>query len=133
MEYATPQRTVAISLSGRMAEDTTVTYSYWSPNDGYTRTGSSSCDLYHKTTTNTLFVLDFASTQNGWTITGTVPKPFGSPSLKTTLGPANTSIMTHFKDKTPDDESFRFYILYTNTLTGADVRFDPQEENRVPM
>jgi hypothetical protein len=132
MKKATPQRTVTISLSGRMVEDTEVTYSYWSPHDGASRTDTPVCDLYQSTATNTLFVLDYAASQNGWIITGTEPNPPGSPALEAIRGPAKTSIMTMFPDRAPG-ESYNFYIVYQNTLTDVTVRFDPQEENRPPM
>lgn len=132
MKNAIPQRTVTISLSGRMVEDAQLTYSFWSPTDGYTRTASPACDLYQKTATNTLFILDYASTRNGWIILGTEPNPSGSPALETIPGPANTSIMTMFPNREPG-EKYSFYIVYQNTITDVTVRFDPQEENRPPM
>lgn len=132
MKYATPQRTVTISVSGRMVEDAHVSYSYWAPHDGLTRTSTSVCDLYQSTATNTLFVLDFASARNGWTIVGTEPNPAGSPALPTIAGPANLSIMTMFPDRAPG-ETYSFFIVYQNTLTDVTVRFDPQEGNRPPL
>jgi len=131
MITATPQRTVTISLNGRMAEDTQVSYSYWSPRDGVSRSGMPTCDLYMACKTNTLFVLDYASTMNGWTITGIEPNPAGAPVLESIAGPANLSIMTLFPDDAPG-ESYKFYIVYYNTVTQLQVRFDPQEQNRPP-
>lgn len=132
MNHATPQRTVTISLNGMMVEDTDVRYSYWSPHDGTTRTATESCDLYQSTATNTLFILDYQSTRNGWTIVRTEPNPAGSPALPAVQGPANTSIMTMFPDQSPG-ETYSFYIVYRNTITDVTVRFDPQEGNRPPL
>jgi hypothetical protein len=128
MEYAISQRSVTISLTGRAENDAQIAYNYWSPNDGFTRTGSQNCDLYHKTDTNTLFFLDYASTLNGWTITGIEPNTAGAPVPDSILGPENMSIMTLFRDGGKPVE-YKFYILYKNIITGAKVRFDPQEGN----
>ncbi|WP_296943300.1 hypothetical protein [uncultured Massilia sp.] len=119
---------MTISLSGRHENDAQVAYSYWSPNDGLTRSASATCDLYQKEDTNTLFLLDYAATRNGWTIVGTEPNPAGAPALDTIAGPDDLSIMTLFRTPvTP--ERFNFYIVYKNMITGATVRFDPQEGN----
>jgi hypothetical protein len=128
MEYAISQRSVSISLTGRTDKDAQVAYSYWSPNDGFTRTASQSCDLYHKVDTNTLFLLDYASTLNGWTITGIEPNPPGAPVPESILGPEHMSLMTLFRDGGKPVE-YKFYIHYKNKITGAKVRFDPQEGN----
>lgn len=128
MKTATPQRSVTIAICGRGADDAQVRYSYWSPDDGVTRTATPRCDLDQARATNTLFLLDYQSSLNGWTITGVEPNPAGAPALETIPGPAAQSVMTLFP-KLPVTEVFKFYIVYTNTLTGAVVRFDPQENN----
>jgi hypothetical protein len=128
MNTATPQRNVTIAVSGRSADDAQVRYSYWSPNDGITRAASPTCDLDQVRATNTLFLLDYQSSLNGWTITGVEPNPAGAPTLQTIQGPAGQSVMTVFP-QLPVTEVFNFYIVYKNTLTGAVVRFDPQENN----
>jgi hypothetical protein len=128
MNKATPQRTVTITINGKSAEDAQVAYTYWSPNNGATYTASPKCDLYQNEATNTLFLLDYQSSQNGWTISAVEPNPAGAPSLETIRGPAGQSVMTLFPElKVP--QIFNFYIVYKNTLTGAEVRFDPQESN----
>jgi hypothetical protein len=128
MNTATPQRTVTITIYGRGADDAQIAYSYWSPKDGVTHTTSPACDLVQTCATNTLFLLDYQSSLNGWTITGVEPNPVGAPALETIPGPAKQSVMTLFPDL-PVPQIFNFYITYTNTLTGAIVRFDPQEKN----
>lgn len=128
MKQATPQRTVTISVSGRTEEDARVSYSYWSPNDGLMRANTPVCDLYQKYSTNTLFVLDYASTQDGWTITGIAPNPSGAPALESIRGPKLTSIMTMFVES-EQPELYKFFILYKNTITGASLAVDPQEGN----
>lgn len=128
MKNATPQRTVTINLSSRQAEEAQVRYSYWSPNDGFTRTATPSCDLYSKNASNTLFVLDYSSVQNGWTMVGTAPNPEGAPSLAFITGPENTSLMTQFPDL-QHEEKFKFYIIYRNVLNEQTLWVDPQEGN----
>lgn len=128
MKNATPQRTVTISLSSRHAEEAQVSYSYWSPNDGITRTATPICDLYSRQASNTLFVLDYQATQNGWTMIGTSPNPAGAPSLAYKMGPENTSLMTQFPDLS-HEEQFNFYIIYHNVLNGQTLQVDPQEGN----
>jgi hypothetical protein len=128
MTYSTPQRTVNISLMGRAQDDARVTYSYWSPNDGLTRTAAPDCSLYQPGATNTLFVLDYPSTLDGWTIAGIEPNPPGSPMPEPIPGAQYMSIMTMFPESTKPEE-FSFYIVYTNKITGEKVRFDPQERN----
>jgi hypothetical protein len=126
---ATPQRTVNISVMGRYAEDAQVTYSYWSPNDGFNRIATTTCDLYQKGATNTLFILDYASTLNGWTIVGTKPNPPNAPALETIRGPAHTSIMTMFPNL-DEPETYKFFIVYQNTITDETLERDPQEGNK---
>lgn len=128
MKNATPQRTVTISLSSRHAEEAQVSYSYWSPNDGFNRTASPTCDLYSRQASNTLFVLDYQATQNGWTMTGTAPNPAHAPSLACVVGPENTSLMTRFPDLNHEQE-FKFYIIYRNVLNDQTLWVDPQEGN----
>lgn len=128
MKNATPQRTVTINLSSRHAEEAQVSYSYWSPNDGFTRTATPICDLYSRQASNTLFVLDYQSTQNGWTMVGTAPNPPDAPSLAFITGPENTSLMTQFPDLHHEEE-FKFYIIYRNVLNDQTLRVDPQEGN----
>jgi hypothetical protein len=128
MTQAIPQRIVNVSILGKKADGAQALYSYWSPNEGYTRTAMPNCELYQKRATNTLFVLDYASTLNGWTIVGTESNPPDAPSLETISGPANMSIMTMFPALSKPSD-FKFYIVYFNTLTGENIRFDPQEKN----
>jgi len=134
MKNARPQRSVSISLNGRFTEDTSVSYSYWSPHDGISRTALHVCDLYQEKGTNTLFVLDYLSTLNGWVITGIELNPNYAPPpepLQSETGPCGGSILTKF----PDGDgkwTYYFYIKYYNTLSEAHVRFDPQETNSPP-
>lgn len=127
MTTAVPQRTVSICLLGRTADDAQISYSYWSPNDGMVRVASPICDMVNKKATNTLFVLDYPTTLNGWNIVGTKPKHPGAPTLATAVGPANTSIITF--DPCLIKGDFAFYIIYENTITQSKVYFDPQEGN----
>lgn len=131
MNQARPQRTVTISLSASQPSDAQVAYTYWAPSDGITSTNAPVCDLYNERGTNTLFLLDYVSTLNGWTIAGIAPNPAGAPCLESILGPASTSLMTLFPDSA-QPHVFRFYIAYRNTLTGQTLMLDPQESNTPP-
>jgi hypothetical protein len=126
MITAIPQRTVNICLSGRNDDDTSIAYSFWSPNDGLTRLRAPVCDMIEKVATNTLFILDYASTLNGWTIVGIEPRP-PSPAIQYVMGPENTSVLTI--DPCVKAGIFAFYISYLNTITNAQLKFDPQEGN----
>jgi len=134
MTQATPQRTVNISVIERNdpalppPKNVQVAYTYWSPNDGMARTAWTKCDLIQTSATNTLFVLDYPSTANGWTIDRTEPNPPGAPALETVSGPAKQSIMTIFPELTVP-QIFNFFIIYKNTVTGQEVGIDPQEKN----
>lgn len=132
MKQARPQRTVTISLSGRQKSDARVVYTYWSPDDRLTRVDSPVCTLHNEKGSNTLFLLDYASTLNGWTIVGIEPNPESAPVLESIVGPANGSLLTLFPD-TDRPEIFKFYIVYLNTLTEQQLRFDPQEDNVPPV
>ena len=127
MTTAVPQRSVTITLSGSSAADARVSYSYWSPNSGLSYTNSPNCDLLCKTATDTLFLLDYASTGAGWTIVNTTPNPATAPTLEQWLGPAAQSLMTYNPCITVG--TFNFFINYVNVVTGAVVSFDPQEGN----
>ena len=131
MKQARPQRTVSISLSASNQSDAQVAYTFWTPSDGVTSTNAPVCDLYNEQGTNTLFLLDYASTLHGWTITGIEPNPAGAPCLESIRGPASTSLMTLFPDGS-EPRVFRFYIVYENTLTGQTLMLDPQESNTPP-
>ena len=122
----TPQINVVISFNAT----NTVAYTYTQPR-GQSYTNSPSCDLAITQATNCLFVLDYASTLAGWTITGISPNPAGAEVLPSTLGPAGLSLMTN----DPFNEAghvFNYYINYTNTVTGMNTSQDPQEGNQPP-
>jgi len=123
---AIPQRTITVSINGG-ANAPRFTYSYWSPITGEEYRHAPKCHLLCNRPTNFLFILDYESTLDGWTITGTEPRR-GSPALETTLGPNNQSV-SNFNPHLNDSEIYYFAINYENTKTGAKVPVDPQEGN----
>lgn len=125
---AIPQRSVTISINGT-DKHSTVTYSYWSPVFGTTYVNAPTCDLTCNQATYCLYLLDFAASQNGWTIVKTSPHQ-DSGLLCQVAGSNNLSIMT-FNPYTSEG-NYRFYIHYQNMATGAKISFDPQEGNIPP-
>ncbi|APA68743.1 MULTISPECIES: hypothetical protein [unclassified Janthinobacterium] len=128
MAFTTPQRTITISIIGN-DQNAQVRYSYWSPITGLTYQQSPICDLTSKQATYCLFLLDYESTRNGWTIVNTSPNGT-SPVLAQVAGAYNLSVMTINPYTTLD--TYNFYINYRNALTGIEVSFDPQEGNIPP-
>ena len=121
-----PQRTISLSVAG-IDELAEVRYTYWSPVTGEHHVGVPVCDLLVDRPIYSLFTLDYQSSLNGWTITGTRPNT-RSRTLQSTPGPYNLSVLTSNKDEYIGDV-FRFYIDYLNTITGATISIDPQEGN----
>ncbi|MET0320147.1 MAG: hypothetical protein ABW069_05440 [Duganella sp.] len=120
-----PQRTVTISISGTGA-DAKATYSYVSPVTGAPHVNATVCDLECHQASYCLYILDFASTQAGWTLTGTSPNG-GHTGMTSVPGALNLSLLTF--DPYTCYSTYRFYLHYLNTLTGAKVEIDPQEGN----
>lgn len=120
-----PQRTITISLSGT-GEDATATYSYVSPVTGSTFLNAPVCDLKCQQASYCLYILDFASTKAGWTLTGTAPNG-GATGMTSVPGALNLSLLTF--DPYTCYSTYRFYLRYLNTLTGAEIEIDPQEGN----
>jgi hypothetical protein len=128
MAQTIPQRTISVSILGT-DNDAQVLYNYSSPITGLTYTNSPQCDLLCNQPSYSLFVLDYAATRNGWAIVNITP--YGdSPALAQTPGAYNLSILT-FNPYTAQD-TYRFYINYHNTITGAKISIDPQEGNVPP-
>lgn len=128
MPFSAPQRVITISVIGD-DEKAVVYYSYLSPVTGLVYLNAPVCDVLVDRPINTLYVLDYSATLNGWTVTGTSPHDH-SPVLKSELGARNLSIMTINPYKT--DDTYSYYIHYANTLTGAVMMRDPQEANVPP-
>jgi hypothetical protein len=125
MPLTTPQRTLSITVIGTDKE-AQVVYSYLSPVTGLSYINSPTCDLLVNQPVYCLFVLDYASTMNGWTIFDITP--YGrSPELSQTPGALHLSILTYNPHTTED--KYQFYINYHNTVTGAKISIDPQEGN----
>lgn len=120
-----PQRTISLSVHGDHA-GAQVTYSYWSPIKGQDFHDAPQCDLLYSRPTRFLFVLDYWSTLNGWTITRTVPR-HGSPELPTQIGPDHLSVSNC--NSHMGGETIHFAIEYKNTRTGHSMSIDPQEGN----
>jgi hypothetical protein len=125
MRQTTPQRTIMISINGT-GEDAQVFYSYLSPISGLSYIDAPICDLQCNQATYCLYVLDFASTLNGWEIIDI--SPYGaSPILPQMKGANNLSIQTFNPYTSPT--TYRFYINYQNSITGKKISIDPQEGN----
>lgn len=131
MHQTIPQRTITISIVGSDA-DALVYYSYVSPVSGLVYIDAPVCDILVDRPIYTLYVLDYSSSANGWTIRDISPAE-GSPSLKWEHGAKHLSIMTinPYKMEEPN-RPIDYFIHYTNTLTGAVMKRDPQEENVPP-
>lgn len=125
MQLTTPQRSITLSLSGT-GKDAQATYSYWSPVYGTTHVNAPVCELSCNQATYCLYLLDYAATQNGWTIVKTSPRE-GSGALCQVPGAFNLSILTY--NPYTVDATYRFYIHYLNTMTGVSIAIDPQEGN----
>lgn len=126
MTQPVPQRVITISIVGT-DQSATVYYSYLSPVTGLAYTNCPVCDLVADQATNSLFLLDFISTSNGWTITAISPRR-GSASLESVPGALQLSIMT-INPYDPVDAVYKFYIHYENTVSGTQMERDPQEGN----
>lgn len=129
MTQSAPQRVITISIIGT-DEAAKVYYTYLSPLTGLSYINCPVCDMVADQAVNTLFLLDYFSSQNGWTITETSPRE-GSPSLKSVPGPLHLSIMT-INPYTSVGTTFQFYIHYLNTVNGVQMERDPQVGNVVP-
>lgn len=124
-----PQRLITISIIG-VLENARVFYSYISPISGRVFFNSPTCDIEIDQPTYTLFVLDFPSTMNGWTITGSAPNEDPHP-LKCEIGLEGLSLISY----NPFDPLYKdhaYYIIYGNSITGKAMRHDPQEGNVNP-
>jgi len=122
---AIPQRTITITVHGDN-NDHYMTYSYWSPVTHEQYNNVPKCDLLCNRPTYFLFILDYKSTLNGWTITGITPGE-NFPPLETTPGPYHLSVANY--DPHSDHEVHHFAINYLNTITGISDAVDPQEGN----
>jgi hypothetical protein len=125
MTMPSPQRVITVSVIGD-GENAVVYYSYISPVDGVVRVNSPVCDILVDRPIQTLYVLDYSATLNGWTISGTTPHD-GSPTLETVAGAFNLSLMTVNPYKTMD--KYSYYIHYFNTVNNVKMKRDPQEGN----
>jgi hypothetical protein len=125
MPNAIPQRIITLTLVGT-DETTDVYYTYLSPVTGLSYTNCPVCDMVADQAVNTLFVLDYVSTLNGWTITGLHARK-GYPSLEAVPGALNLSIMTI--NPYTSMETYQYYIRYSNTVNGVEIERDPQQGN----
>jgi len=124
-----PQRLIIISIEG-VQSNVRVFYSYVSPIYGTTFIHSPTCDILINQPTNTLYLLDFATTANGWTITSITPRAPSEP-LETMEGPLGLSIMT-INRYDPPAATYNFYINYRNSITNQEISIDPQQGNIPP-
>jgi hypothetical protein len=127
-----PQRVIHVSLR-EIGNNIAAFYTYASPLSGSSFIDAPVCDIKCDRPTFTLYVLDFASTINGWKIDGA---EFGDNpgKLKATPGPEHLSIQVLNPHR--DDTSVEnFFIVYSNPnhRHGEPVPIDPQEGNIPPV
>lgn len=134
--FLIPQRVVTISIINN-SNGYKALYSYTSPVSGQQYFRAPTCELTIDQPTYCLFVLDFDATQAGWTIQGTFPI-LNSPTLDSTPGPLNLSILTYDPyQPVPDPDQpltikyrkYRFFISYMNPALQVGFPEDPQEGN----
>jgi hypothetical protein len=127
-----PQRVIHVSLRA-IGDNIAAFYTYVSPLFGTSYIDAPRCDIKCDRPTYTLYVLDFASTLNGWTIHG-ADFVKNHDHLKASQGPENLSIQIFnpHRDNTSVDN---FFIVYTNPnhCHGKLVPIDPQEGNIPPV
>lgn len=124
-----PQRIITISIAG-VKKQSRVFYSYVSPIYGSVYMNAPQCDISVDQPTYTMFVLDFAASMNGWTFKGIEPR--NDPKhLKVVLAENKLSITT-YNPYDADYPNHKYYIVYHNLITNAEVKFDPQEGNVPP-
>lgn len=119
------QRVVSVSLRD-LGNITAAFYTYVSPLTGLSYTNAPVCDISVDQPTLTLFVLDFASTLDGWYITGAKLPP--GNVFSAVQGPGNLSIQI-FNPYFDSSSKFSFTINYANELKDRKVPIDPQEGN----
>jgi hypothetical protein len=124
MAHHFPQRIITLTVNGN-DKNAQVYYTYNCPVKGLAYINSPVCDLLVNHAINSLFVLDYTSTLNGWRIIDTTPN--GTPALEQYPGARNLSILTSNPYDKPG--TYKFYINYHNTQTDATIHIDPQEGN----
>lgn len=123
-----PQRVVHVSLR-EIGSNVAAFYTYVSPLYGTSYIDAPVCDIKCDRPTYTLYVLDFASTINGWKIDG-IQQTGGPHGLTATPGPEHLSIQV-FNPHKDDTAVNNFSIIYSNENYhhGKPVPIDPQEGN----
>ena len=125
MPQPIPQRVITVTLVGN-DEKALDCYTYWSPMTGQIYTNSPTCEMVDDQPIYSLFLLDYFSTLNGWTVTGLEPvEKFACPDFK--LGPNDLSIAT--ADPYITIQTYRYSIGYANSVTGVKILRDPQQGN----
>lgn len=127
-----PQRVVHVSLR-EIGNKIAAFYTYVSPLFRTSHIDAPFCNIKCDRPTFTLYVLDFASTINGWTIDG-IEQAHDTDKLTATLGPERLSIQVY--NPHDDDTSVEnFSIVYSNQNHhhGEPVPIDPQEGNIPPV
>ncbi|USX12450.1 hypothetical protein NHH88_22510 [Oxalobacteraceae bacterium OTU3CAMAD1] len=75
--------------------------------------------------TDCLFILDYATSKAGWTITEISAVGMGSPTLNTLPGPKKLSLMV--MDPYLTLSQYKYYLHFANGK--EKFKFDPQETN----
>jgi len=127
-----PQRVIHVSLR-EIGDTIAAFYTYVSPLSGSSYIDAPRCDIKCDRPTFTLYVLDFASTINGWKI-DRIEAKHNTDKLKGTPGPEHLSIQV-FNPHLDDSSVENFSIVYSNENYhhGKPVPIDPQEGNIPPI
>ena len=127
-----PQRVIHVSLR-EIGDKIAAFYTYVSPLFGTSYIDAPKCEIKCDRPTFTLYVLDFASTLNGWIIDDA---QFGrnADKLTATPGPGKLSIQV-FNPYNNDHGVEYFSLVYSNEnyRNGEPVAIDPQEGNIPPV
>ncbi len=123
MTSAIQQRTISVSLIGTTSS-AAICYTYVRQ-DGENMKQVSHCDMTCNTQTNYLFVLDAASTANGWTITNFTPT---APTILTAIAGPNQQSYCVTNPNPQSSTTYAFLFTYTN-VNGSVVSHDPQIKN----
>jgi hypothetical protein len=124
-----PQRVISISIAG-VNEDARVFYTYTSPISGAAFINSPTCDILIDQPTDTLYLIDFSASMNGWVFKGIVPRHDAKP-LNIEISKNKLSLTT-FNLYDPEYRDHAYYIDYYNIITDSPMAHDPQENNVRP-
>lgn len=119
------QLTVTVSVVG-VDHHAEVFYTYTDLATGILHVNDVFADVVAVVPYHTVFVLDYASTRNGWIFKNEIIDREGAPKTEHWLADNEMAMVTL------DDQEFarhRFYLVFHNRYTEARLENDPQEGN----